>query len=209
MKVKIPSFAKVHEPSAPSKLLHNRTGTLVQRGHSWLPLGMNRRTLFILPLLLLSFLPATLDAQAKLAIYGTGGTEKSALQHSGWDAAGTFGFYYGLYHFGLLDLSGDVRGDLSRNIYSGILGPRLAVEIPVFPIMPYGEFLFGESSYSTQSNGARDANNFTYRAVVGVDFTLIPHFDWRVVDYSYSSGITQFGANVHPQTITTGFVVRF
>jgi hypothetical protein len=174
-----------------------------------LPLSMNRRTIFTLPLLLLSLTTATLHAQARLAVYGTGGTEKSGLQRSGWNTAGTFGFYYGLRHFGPFDLSADVRGDLSRNIDSGILGPRLAVKIPIFPIMPYGEFLFGESSYSTQSDGHRNANDFTYRYVGGVDFTLIPHFDWRVVDYSYSSGITQFGANIHPKTITTGFVLRF
>jgi hypothetical protein len=163
----------------------------------------------ILILTLIAIVTPNLHAQAKFAIYGTGGTEKSGLQHSGWNTAGTFGFYYGLRHFGPLDLSADVRGDLSGNIYSGILGPRLAVKVPVFPIMPYGEFLFGESSYSTKSNGNRDANNFTYRWVAGVDFTLIPHFDWRVVDYSYSSGITQFGVNVHPKTVTTGFVIRF
>jgi hypothetical protein len=169
---------------------------------------MDRR-IWTLPILLFSLTANPLHAQAKLAVYGTGGTEKSGLQHSGWNTAGTFGFYYGLRHFAPLDLSVDVRGDLSRNIYSGILGPRLAVKVPVFPIMPYGEFLFGESSYSTLSDGHRNANNFTYRVVAGADFTLIPHFDWRVVDYSYSSGITQFGANVHPKTITTGFVIRF
>src|SRR5271156_946626 len=174
---------------------------LAQRCDLRLPLSMDRRILWTLPLLLLS-LTATLHAQAKLAVYGTGGTEKSGLQPSGWNPASPFGFYYGLRHFGPFDLSADVRGDLSRNIYSGILGPRLVVKIPVFPIMPYGEFLFGESSYSTQSNGNRDANDFTYRVVAGADFTLLPHFDWRVVDYSYSGGISQFGANVHPQTIT-------
>jgi len=171
---------------------------------------MNRRIILtLITVLLLCLVPANLHAQAKLAIYGAGGTEKSGLQHSGWNAAGIFGFYYGLRHFGPLDLSADVRGDLSSNIYSGVLGPRLAVKIPVVPTRPYGEFLFGESSYSTQSNGNRNANDFTYRAVVGVDFTLIPHFDWRVVDYSYSSGITQLNASVHPKTITTGFVIRF
>jgi len=108
-----------------------------------------------------------------------------------------------------MDISVDVRGDLSKDIYSGILGPRLAVKIPIFPIRPYGEFLLGGSSYSTLSNGVRDAGSFTYRGVVGVDVTLIPHFDWRVVDFSYSSGITQFNENVHPKTVTTGFVVRF
>ena len=169
---------------------------------------MNRRML--LPVLLFfCFSAPILHAQAKLAIYGTGGVEKSELQFSSSNAAGTFGFYFGLRHYGPVDLSADVRGDLSKDIYSGILGPRVAVKIPVFPIRPYGEFLFGGSSYSTLSNGVRNASDFTYRGVVGVDLTLIPHFDWRVVDYSYSSGITQFNASVHPKTVTTGFVIRF
>ncbi|HEX4576452.1 MAG TPA: hypothetical protein VH117_03800 [Edaphobacter sp.] len=163
----------------------------------------------ILLLVLLALAPTTLHAQAKLAVYGTGGVEKSGLQHSGWNTAGTFGFYFDLRHFGPLALSTDVRGDLSGNIYSGILGPRLASKIPVIPIMPYAEFLFGGSSYSSRSNGVRDTSDFTYRVVVGADFTLIPHFDWRVVDYSYSSGITQFNASIHPKTVTTGFVIRF
>jgi hypothetical protein len=169
---------------------------------------MNRRML-LLPVLFFCFSAPILRAQAKLAIYGTGGVEKSELQFSGWNAAGTFGFYYGIRHYGPLDVSVDVRGDLSKDIYSGILGPRLAVKIPILPIRPYGEFLLGGSSYSTLSNGVRDAGSFTYRGVVGVDVTLIPHFDWRVVDFSYSSGITQFNENVHPKTVTTGFVIRF
>jgi Outer membrane protein beta-barrel domain len=170
---------------------------------------MRCRVLCTLPLLLVALSSVPLHAQAKLAIYGTGGVENSDLQFSGWNTAGTFGFYAGLRHYGPVDISADVRGDLSSNIYSGILGPRLAVKLPIFPIMPYGEFLFGGSSYSTLSNGVRDASNFTYRGVVGVDFTLLPHFDWRVVDFSYSSGITQFNQSVHPKTVTTGFVVRF
>jgi hypothetical protein len=169
---------------------------------------MSRRIVF-LPLLLLALCTATLHAQAKLAIYGTGGVEKTGLQHSGWNTAGTFGFYFDLRHYGPLALSADVRGDISGNIYSGILGPRLAVKVPVFPIIPYGEFLVGGSSYSSRSNDVRDSSDFTYRVVVGADFTLIPHFDWRVVDYSYSSGITQLNTSVHPKTVTTGFVVRF
>lgn len=165
--------------------------------------------LLLLPLLVFGLSTTTLHAQARLAIYGTGGVEKTNLQNSGWNTAGTFGFYFDLRHYGPVALAADVRGDLSSNIYSGILGPRIAVKIPVFPIKPYGEFLFGGSSYSSHSNGVRDSSDFTYRGVVGVDFTLIPHFDWRVVDYSYSSGITQFNNAVHPKTVTTGFVLRF
>jgi hypothetical protein len=167
---------------------------------------MSRRVLWTLPLLLVALSSVTLHAQAKLAIYGTGGVEKSDLPFSGWNAAGTFGFYFGLRHYGPVDLSADVRGDLSSNIYSGILGPRLAVKLPIVPIMPYGEFLFGGSSYSTLSNGVRDAGDSPPRRRRRRPHAH-PRFDWRGVEAL--RGITQFNESVHPKTVTTGFVVRF
>ena len=72
---------------------------------------MSRRTLWILPLLL-SLTATTLHAQARFAIYGTGGGEKSGLPNDDWRGAGTFGFYYGILHAAIFDISVDARGDL-------------------------------------------------------------------------------------------------
>ena len=42
------------------------------------------------------------------------------------------------------------------------------------------------------------------------DTTILPHIDWRIADYSYSgAGITQDNITRHPQTISTGIVLRF
>ena len=112
---------------------------------------MNRRVLWTAPLLLLALCCISLHAQARFAIYGTGGGEKSGLPNDDWQAAGTFGFYYGLLHAAIFDISVDARGDLSSNIKSGFLGPRVAVKLPVIPLKPYGEFIFGVSTYSTPS----------------------------------------------------------
>src|ERR1700737_5159425 len=106
---------------------------------------MSRRVRCILPLLLVALVSVNLHAQARFAIYGTGGGEKSGLPNDDWHAAGTFGFYYGLLHAGIIDLSADARGDLSSNINSGFVGPRVAVKLPFIPIKPYGEFIFGIS----------------------------------------------------------------
>src|ERR1700733_11430098 len=92
---------------------------------------MNRRILFtLLPLLVLS--TSTLHAQAKFAIYGTGGGEKTGIvNQNDWNTAATFGFYYGIYHVGPLDLSADARADLSSNIKSGLLGPPPPLPLPL------------------------------------------------------------------------------
>src|ERR1700716_3872135 len=101
---------------------------------------MSRRVLWTLPLLLVALSSVNLHAQARFAIYGTGGAERSGLPNQGWTGAGTFGFYYGLLHAGPIDVSADARGDVSSNIKSGFIGPRVALKLPVIPIKPYGEF---------------------------------------------------------------------
>ena len=49
-----------------------------------------------------------------------------------------------------------------------------------------------------------------YRWVGGIDTTILPRVDWRIADYSYSGGgITQGNITRHPQSLTTGIVLRF
>ena len=171
---------------------------------------MNRRYLWTLPLLLLPITTTTLRAQAKLAIYGTVGGEKTDINHEGWTTAGTFGLYYGIAKLGPINLSIDARGDLSGNVNSGLFGPRVALHLPLIPLKPYVEVLGGFSSYNTQPNGAKNTTTANYRWVGGIDTTILPHIDWRIADYSYSgAGITQDNITRHPQTLSTGIVLRF
>lgn len=165
---------------------------------------MSRRVLWTLPLLLVALCSVNLHAQARFAIYGTGGGEKSGLPNDDWHGAGTFGFYYGIVHAAILDISADARGDLSSNIKSGFVGPRVAVKLPVIPIKPYGELIFGISTYSAP---ARLPNDFAYRFVVGLDTTILPHIDWRVADFSYA--INNSANGTHAKTLSSGLVVRF
>ncbi|MDQ2834777.1 MAG: porin family protein [Acidobacteriota bacterium] len=170
---------------------------------------MNRKHLLFL-LLLLALIPTNIYAQAKIAIYGTIGTEKSEVNNAGWTKAGTFGLYYGLANLGPLAVSIDARGDLSSNINSGLIGPRVALHFPLFPLKPYAELIAGISSYSTQNNGDKNATDLNYRWVGGIDTTILPHLDWRIAEFSYSGGgITQGSITRHPQTLSTGLVLRF
>ena len=54
---------------------------------------MTKRFLQLLSLILLAIVTTNLQAQARLAIYGTAGTEKSGLPNDAWKLAGTFGLY--------------------------------------------------------------------------------------------------------------------
>jgi len=155
---------------------------------------------------MLSCATATLHAQARFAIYGTGGGEKSGLPNDDWHGAGTFGFYYGIAHAAIFDISVDARGDLSSNIKSGFLGPRVAVKLPAIPIKPYGEFIFGVSTYSVPA-GLPNPNDFAYRYVFGLDTTILPNIDWRVADFSYAINNSANGTNA--KTLSSGLVFRF
>jgi hypothetical protein len=172
---------------------------------------MTKRYLQLLPLILIAIVTSTnLHAQAKLGIYGTVGTEKTEIGNSGWSTAGTFGLYYGLVHLGPIAIAADARGDVSSNINSGLFGPRIALTLPAFPLKPYFEVLGGFSSYNTQSGGPKNTTSGNYRWVGGIDTTILPRLDWRIVDYSYSGGgITQDNVTHHPQSLTTGLVLRF
>src|SRR3984885_14427024 len=166
---------------------------------------MKHRYLRALPLLLL-FITVTLHSQAKLAIYGTVGGEKSAVTNTSWTLAGTAGFYVGLKKFGPLNLSVDARADLSSNQNSGLVGPRLAVKLPAFPIKPYGEFLIGFSDYSRTGAGLQDSNNVAARNLHGADMTILPHIDWRIADFSYD--LESLGPDDHAKTLSSGLVIR-
>jgi hypothetical protein len=162
---------------------------------------MTRR---IFPLLLLGLIAPVLQAQAKFAIYATGGGEKSGVVNQGWTTAETFGFYYGLYHIPFSALSVDLRADISHNVKSGLIGPRIAFHIPLIPIKPYAEALIGGSTYPVLPSGIQVPNQVVGRIVGGGDATILPHIDWRVVDYSYG-----LNRGRHQQTISSGLVIRF
>jgi hypothetical protein len=167
---------------------------------------MTKRCLPILPLVVILLFSSNLHAQARFAIYGTGGGEKSGVPNDDWHGAGTFGFYYGILHAAIFDISVDARGDLSTNIKSGFVGPRVAVKVPVIPIKPYGEFIFGVSTYSTPAH-LPIPNDFAYRYVLGLDTTILPHIDWRVADFSYALNTSANGT--HAKTLSSGLVIRF
>jgi hypothetical protein len=168
---------------------------------------MTKRLFQLLSLTLLAIVTTNLQAQARLAIYGTAGVEQSGLPYNPWRLAGTFGLYVQFVKFGPVFLSVDGRGDISNQIRSGLAGPRLAIKLPVLPIRPYGEILFGVANYPQTAAGIQYSNDFAYRYVVGVDSTILPHLDWRVVDFSY--GINNSAGVGHAETVTSGLVIRF
>jgi hypothetical protein len=118
----------------------------------------------------------------------------------------TFGLYADL-PTPILKIGGDLRATLlnggGEQHYSGVIGPRIAVNIPVVRLTPYGEFLFGVGSYKTTTSNS--TTHIDYEYVVGVDRRLFPLLSWRVLEFS---GTEYYNGSVPTRALSTGIVLR-
>jgi hypothetical protein len=118
----------------------------------------------------------------------------------------TLGFY-GDLPISVVQIGGDIRGELlnggGKQHYNGVVGPRVAVNIPVFKLEPYGEFLFGFGSYKTTTPNA--TTHVDYEYIVGVDRKLFSLVDWRILEFSYCSF---WGGAIPTKGLSTGLVLR-
>lgn len=153
-------------------------------------------------ILLLALLFAA-AANAQIGVYAgfSGGHDTSV-------SSTVFGPLVGIYaqKGALLALGADARGSfLSRNggqFYTGAIGPRIAINPPVLPIKPYLEGLVGVGN---TSGGSSSSTHLNYQVLFGIDATILPRIDWRVIEYDYSALV---GNSTSATILTTGIVIR-
>lgn len=199
------------------------------------------------PLLLLI---STLAASAQLAPYAEFGAAKLNVPSTDWIYGPTVGAYYDHGHLIFLNSGIDVRGQFlggsgSTQMQSGLVGPRLAITPHVLPIMPYVEGLIGvaHAVYTQQlplyaqplpcpsnvfscgsptpTQATVDETRMQYDVIGGIDFTVLPRIDWRMVEFGYGgvfgpgspgSSFTSAYPGVvtgfNTKTLSTGIVIR-
>ena len=149
------------------------------------------------------------SAQAQTALYGMYGGASSGVVNTGNLYGPTFGAYFdrGTFINGGIDIRGTFLSDGNLTQFdSGMAGLRLAVKPHIIPFDPYGELLVGGAHANYGQGSAKTTkNSLGYEAVVGADFTILPHIDWRVLEFSYSN-VT--GGGISPKALSTGIVVR-
>jgi hypothetical protein len=151
-------------------------------------------------------------------VYGEVTAAKFAGANTSWMYGPTFGLYYD-YGFGPVALGFDVRasflghGDTNgagsnESVKTGLLGVRGAITPHVLPFKPYGEALGGFGTVTGGEGAARTSGgHFAYQLVGGLDFTFIPRFDWRVVEFSYGR-FSGLGDSYATKSLSTGLVFR-
>jgi hypothetical protein len=151
-------------------------------------------------------------AQGQTAVYGEVSASDYRLPNIPWKTGGTFGFYADSFGVPLLRAGIDVRASLigsgNETLDSYLGGLRVQIHPHVLPLMPYGEALIGAAHVNVGEGIAHvDTTGEEYQLVGGADWTILPHVDWRVVDYSWGH-LFNVGDAIHPQTLSTGLVVR-
>lgn len=145
---------------------------------------------------------STVTAGAQIGVYaGFSGGHDTAVSNT------VYGPLFGAYaqKGGLLSLGADLRGSfLSRNgsqFYTGAIGPRIALKPVALPIKPYLEGLVGIG----HTGGGSSGTHLNYQVLFGVDATILPRIDWRVIEYDYSALV---GNSASTTMLTTGLVFR-
>lgn len=145
-------------------------------------------------------------ACAQIAVYA--GASGAPINGTGTSSA--FGALVGVYAQKgmLLSIGGDARASfLTRNgfqYFTGAVGPRVAFRMPVLPLRPYVEGLVGVANYNNGSNSS-SSTHLNYQVVGGLDATILPHIDWRVIEFDYSAVAN---SSVNAKIFTTGLVIR-
>jgi hypothetical protein len=158
-------------------------------------------------LLTLFFIGIAVRAEAQIGVYA--GFSGAPVGGSGATSS-AFGPTLGVYAQSgrYISLGGDLRGTfLARNgfnYFTGAAGPRLAFRAPVLPVRPYVEGLIGVASVK-DGNGSASSTNLNYQILGGVDMTILPHVDWRLIEFDYSAAS---GSSVNAKIFTTGLVLR-
>ena len=155
---------------------------------------------------------ASIAAQGQNAVYGAVSASDYRLPNISWKTGGTFGFYADPLGVPFVRAGIDVRasfagsGNETLNSYLG--GLRVQIHPHVVRLMPYGEALIGAAHVNLGQGIANvDETGGEYALVGGADFTILPHIDWRLVEYSWGD-VFNVGETIHPQTVSTGLVVR-
>ncbi len=151
-------------------------------------------------------------AQAQVGVYAAFGASDFHQPNVNWQYGPMAGVYWNALGVPFvkagLDLRGDWMGAGNAQDDSYFLGPRLQLHPHIVPLMPYAEALGGISRVIVGQGTARTTGTkFSYALVAGLDLTIFPRVDWRVVDYSWQH-VENLGIDFKPQQISTGLVVR-
>jgi hypothetical protein len=176
------------------------------------PLELVSRFPFRMAILLACIVGSAVPSQAQTGIYAEFSTSDLQAPNVDRQYGPTFGFYHEIFHPPFFRVGFDARATLlgsgSTKADMGFIGPQIQIHPHVLPLMPYVEGLVGVGYvHLGQGSAITDETKLDYEGVIGVDWTILPRIDWRVVEFS-AGGFSGLGGSVSPRTLSTGVVLR-
>jgi hypothetical protein len=155
----------------------------------------------------------SLGAYAQTGIYATVSASNFNTPNVDWQYGTTLGLYHDFLHAPFVGVGLDARAQLlgsgTSKVYSGLAGLHVQIHPQVLPFKPYFEGLVGAGEVNVgQGSATIDETKLAYEGVAGVDWTILPRFDWRVVEYSYEGFPSLSASEISPRTLSTGIVFR-
>ena len=135
----------------------------------------------------------------------------TAQHNTSWTYGPSFSFQGESGH--VVKVGFDVRLSLLNgggfSVNSLTIGPRLGVRTPIIGKL-YGEFLLGAMGVR-QPGGTTHTGHIDNAYVVGLDHTIAPRVDWRVVEYAYSRifSLGGYANEDYRHQFSTGVLFRF
>jgi hypothetical protein len=162
-------------------------------------------------------------AHAQLGIYGTLNATKvinpvstqsniqNAINTGYWSTGGEVGVYYDFWRIGPISVGSDLRVSGASQAKLGLFGARVALHPTPLPFKPYVEGLVGVANSTNAYN--LSSTDLAWEIAGGVDYSLIPHIDLRVLEFGGGQISTSATTTPTPTrslyTISTGFAIHF
>lgn len=127
-----------------------------------------------------------------------------------WLYGPTFGIYQDSARLAIINLGFDVRGSIlngsgNDSLADGLVGVRGSVVPHVLPFKVYAEGLVGVARTDAAN---RATTNLQYQVNGGLEYTLLPRLDWRVVEAAWSGFSGSPSGYGSPFGLSTGIVLR-
>ena len=179
------------------------------------------KSMRVKPLLfLLVLLGAATAANAQVGIYGKFDyVHYSVDSNSTGYVGGGVGVYDDFLHAGPLSLGLDLRGDLTSESNSNyrtlLVGVRVAGRVPITGLRPYVQGSIGvggteaKGPFAVGITGVSYNNKLTYEGIAGVDFRILPHVDFRAVEFALGKQSKLDNSAPTIFSLSSGLVVRF
>ena len=173
---------------------------------------MTKTRLLVFAALVSAFFVSGKSSHAQ-AVYVEGTASRISNSASdNWVFGPTVGVYFDRggalpAHIGL-DARGQFLSKGSTSVKNFMIGPRISFVPHVVPFKIYGQAEIGFTNYSLSSSSNSDHTGFGYQLDAGLETTLLPHIDWRVIEFGYQNLSTR-STTYHPINLSTGLALRF